>query len=560
LLILEAISASLYLISLKISYPLFQNTRLQDPLAEIHSLFPLYYIALILLIISAILVILCRSKNKFINFSILLLIAVMLWYTKYYLAGFTWEPDGPRNLGVSLQISQILNGVSFPNSAYGAQYPISYIIEYSIYYISGMNSSTYLHLMPLANIVIFTSLIYAFTSKLFNFRVAFFASLLSILGMHYVIFIMGAHTTGLILLMSVLILILYKGISWASLTIAITIMVVMSHPISPILLGIFLGATLLTYYSRQNIKSQIIIAGLLFICILGWYFWPHISFVSSRDSILSSITEDLSNRILPDDLNNTLQLTTGKSFLYSYISSINRVVYLLYGLFVSILIFIVLVITYRKQKYFRLWLVKLGGLSRNQIFLTIAAPVLLVATILMSELDPVLMERGLTLAILAISGVVASLLYTLLRRTTGFNKILSWSGTVLVLIFLVMSFPLISYSIDAYSSFPSSEENGLKFTSDHISLSDKVLVDASGPQIILFQSVVKKTYSTLSPIKIENSDVFIIRSTAYYYASLRYDFSFDNNRLTRNKNLLDTSSEINSIYFNPTTSIYLKIK
>jgi hypothetical protein len=545
---------------LKIAYPLFQNTRLQDPLAEMHSLFPLYYIVLILLIISATLVILYNSKNKFINFTILLLIAITLWYTKYYLAGFTWEPDGPRNLGVALQIPQILNGFSFPSSAYGAQYPISYIIEYSIYNISGLSSSIYLHLMPMVNIIIFTSLIYTFTSKLFNFRIAFFASLLSILGMHYVIFIMGAHTTGLILLMSVLILILYKGISWASLAIVMTLTVVFSHPISPILLGIFLGAGLLAYYSRQNIKSQIIIAGLLFICILGWYFWPQISFVSSQDSILSSITENLSNRILPDDLNNTLQLTMGQSFLYSYISSINRVIYLLYGLLVSILIFLVLFITYRKHGNFRSWVIFLGGLSRNNLYLIIVAPILLVATILMSELDPVLMERGLTLAIMAISGIVASLFYVLLKRTTGFNKILMWSGTFLVLIILVLTFPLVSYSIDAYSSFPSSEEHGLEFISDHSQLSSKILVDSSAPQIILFQPVMNNSLSTFSSLIIEKSDIFIIRSTAYYYASLRYDFSFDNNRITRNKNILDTSLEINSIYFNPTTSIYLKTK
>jgi hypothetical protein len=559
--ILIAFSATLYLISLKVAYPLFQNTRLQNPLAEIYSLFPLYYLGLFLIVVSVLLVVIYKLNNKYVQFSIILLAAVMLWYTKYYLAGFSWEPDGPRNLGVALNIPQILNGFSFPASDYGAQYPVSYIIEYTIYNLSGMDTSIYLHLMPLINIIIFTSLIFGFLSKLFDSGVAFLATLLSILGMHYVIFIMGAHTMGMILLMCVLNLILYKGVKWVILSIIITLFVVISHPISPILLGIFLGSAALANISRKEFKPQIILVVLLGISMIGWFVWPKFPLISSSNPIpdMSYVAQDLQSKILPSDLSTFQRLVAGNSFLFPVISTLNRMVYFLYGLLAVAAIGLVFINAHRKQKSFRNWLLNLGGLTREQIWLVIAAPLLLIVSILMAESDPVLMERGLTLAIMAISGICVSIFYGIFMRAIVRYNTLKNALISLVLIILACVFPIISFSIDSYSSFPSSEESGLKFTGNYIKLDEKVLLGTSGAQITLFHPVIKNIVASFTQLSPENGDVFLIRSTGYYYASLRYDFSLEDNRITRLKQKLDTSSDFNSIYFNPTFSIYLKI-
>jgi hypothetical protein len=555
-----AFSATLFLISLKVAYPLFQNTRLQNPVAEIYSLSPFYYLALILIVVSALLVVIFKLNNKYVRFFVILLAAVMLWYTKYYLAGFSWEPDGPRNLGVAMHIPQILNGFSFPNSEYGAQYPVSYIIEYTIYNLSGMDTSIYFHLMPLINIIIFTSLVFGFLSKLFNSGVAFLATLLSILGMHYVIFIMGAHTTGMILLVCVLNLILYRGIKWVVLSIVMTLFVVISHPISPILLGVFLGAAILANFSRREFKPQIILVVLLVISMIGWFVWPKISLISSSTPIpdMLYVSQDLQTKIFPSDLNTFQKFVAGESFLFSAISTLNRVVYFLYGLLVMGAIGLVFIRAYREKKSFRDWLFNLGGLTRQQVWLIIAAPLLLIVSILMAESHPVLMERGLTLAIMAISGICVSIFYgifTSVRYNALKNSFISF-----VLIILFGVFPIISFSIDSYSSFPSSEESGLKFTGNYIKLDDKVLAGTSGAQILLFHPVKKDIVSSFSKLSPENGDVFLIRSTGYYYASLRYDFSLEDNRVTRLKQTLDASTDFNSIYFNPAFSIYLKTK
>ena len=46
ILLLAAVATIIYMVSLKLAYPLFQDSRLTDPLAELHSLFPLHYIAI----------------------------------------------------------------------------------------------------------------------------------------------------------------------------------------------------------------------------------------------------------------------------------------------------------------------------------------------------------------------------------------------------------------------------------------------------------------------------------------------------------------------------------
>ena len=54
ILILAVVGGLIYLLSVFLAYPEFQNTRLVDPLAEINSLFPLYYIAIALVALSGV--------------------------------------------------------------------------------------------------------------------------------------------------------------------------------------------------------------------------------------------------------------------------------------------------------------------------------------------------------------------------------------------------------------------------------------------------------------------------------------------------------------------------
>ena len=126
-LLLCMVALIIYLISIRLAYPIFQNTRLIDPLAEMHSLFPLYYIAIALMAIAGFACFAWRIGNKVIHLVLLLLFAIMLWYTPYFMAGFSRLPDSVKNIVMAINVPQILAGDVNPFSWYCTTNQSSYI-------------------------------------------------------------------------------------------------------------------------------------------------------------------------------------------------------------------------------------------------------------------------------------------------------------------------------------------------------------------------------------------------------------------------------------------------
>ncbi len=557
--LLPAVMAlAIYLLAIRFAYPVFQNTRLMDPLAEIHSLFPLYYLALFMVAVSAILIFVFRIQNRAVHILVLLLFGIMLWYTRYYLAGFSWEPDSARNLSVSLNINDILDGTVFHHSRYGSQFPIPAVLENIIFTVSGMSTGIYFHLIPFVWIVVFVLLVYTFGNSLFSPLAGFLTAFLAMAGMHYMIFITGAHTIGVLLLLTTLVLMLRTGLKWRLLTVALIIVVVLTHPITPPLLAVFLGAAFIAYISRRTLKAQLIFAGVLVICLAGWLLWPTLSTLAPDASGVTPQASDIPNRIVPRDFNTTILYLFGSPFVFNDIYTLNKVVYGVYILFILAAIGTVIWRTQRKNKSWLVTTKQLGGLSRSQWFLIICSPILVIAAALLAETDHGLIERGLTLAILTMSGVIASVAVAywesggrMFRRVVG-------GLAVAFLLVAAMTFPVITYSIDAYSSFPKSEEKGLEFISNNISLSDKVFISSFSQQIVLYETLTKDALLINQNNGIEKGDIFALRSTGFYYAAIRQDVSFTDNRWLTYKSLLDSSTAVNNIYYSPTFSVYLK--
>jgi hypothetical protein len=499
-----------------------------------------------------------RVNNRGIHILIILLMAVMIWYTRYYLAGFTWEPDSARNLGVSLKIPEVLSGAWFPNADYASEYPLASILEYVLVTASGTSNIFYLHLVPLINIIIFTLLIYTFTSRLFSPRAAFLATFLSMIGMHYATFLMGERTVGLMLLLTFFTLFWHQEATWKTLAFLLIPVIVICHPLSPILMGVFLSAVIMVYLSRQDIKSQAVTATMLALCMIGWLVWPMIHSILPVAPGVTPIGGALQSEIFPSDFDTARRFILGNTFIFSNIYTLNKVVYVLYGLLVLTTVGTVLVRTRQYKMTWSDYLADRGGLGRPQWVLIISAPVFLIASVLMSEHAATLLERGLTLAILAMAGVTASIITGWYDRVKD-NLRRAVTGIMIpVLLKLTLAFPVITYSIDAYSSFPISEEQGLEFVTDNINLKDKIFVSLFPNMITLFQPDEVKGVATLGKPLADEGNIFFISSTAYYYAAMRLDLSFTNNRVTRIRDLLNASSQVKGIYISPTTAIYLK--
>jgi hypothetical protein len=565
ILLLAIVATIIYLVSLKLAYPLFQNTRLADPLAELHSLFPLYYVAIGIMALLGVACFIYRIENRGIHILLLLLLAIMLWYTPNSLAGYVYQPDGPRDLGVALQIPQVLHGVSFPNAGYGLDFPTSYILSYSLMHITGIEQLSYLHLFPLIALCFFTLLCYAFASRLFGSRAAFIAVLFAMIGLHYIFFLPGAHAVGGLLLLTALVLLWRQDTTSRILTFLAIAAVIICHPISPLLLVVFLAAMLIANFSRRLVKSQVVVMAMLVVCIGGWFIWPSLPLAAGQPAEIPSVTEEtsewageLQGYIFPSELETTTLFLFGTPFIYGGIFNLNKGVYLLYALLALAAIGYIFYRSSSQRRRPRDFIKNLGGLSRGEAFLAISVLVLIILTILLGEREHVLIERGLTFTILAISGLVASITIRTYEPATIVVKRFINPAMIVIVLFLTLSFPVVAYSIDAYTSFPTSEEAGLKFLASYAPLDTETLATTAEGQMTLYRPYIADPVPLSSPASLDRGDVFAFRSTGYYYAAMRFDLSLEDNWFTRYQSVVNTSNEFDKIYSSPTTAIFVK--
>ena len=114
-LVLAAVAGIMWLLSLASAYPEFQNTRLDNPLAELNSLFPLYYISIVLVALSLVFCWVWRIGNRGLHVLLLVLFAAELWLTPYLITGFVRLPDGPWHVGAAMSVPEALDGDSVDN-------------------------------------------------------------------------------------------------------------------------------------------------------------------------------------------------------------------------------------------------------------------------------------------------------------------------------------------------------------------------------------------------------------------------------------------------------------
>ena len=568
ILILSAVSTIIYLFSIKNAFPVFQNARLTDPLAELHSLFPLYYTAIAIIALLGVVCFLYRIENKGIHLLLLLLMAIMLWYTPYYLAEFARPPDAPRNVGVAMVIPQVLQGIQVLASDYAMDYPTSYILDYTLLNLTKIDYLSYMHLFPFLSIVIFVILFYAFTSQLFNPRAAFIAVLFAIPGLHYIVFHPSAHLVGVLLLMTALILLLRRDVASTVFAFLSIIAVVICHPISPILLAVFLAAAFVAFFSRRLAKSQALLGLMILVCMGGWFFWPNLTLTTGETTqpsvveepgtgeAISEWSKEVESNIFPSEFETTREFLLGSPFIYKGIYNINRGIYLLYAFLAAIGFCYVLYRSRPLWKRPRDFIKEIFGLRREEVFMAISVPVLVILTILLAERGHVLIERSLSFIIIAMSGFIASILTRIYEPGMVLVKRFIGVAMVVVLLFLTLSFPVVAYSIDAYTSFPISEEAGLKFLADHVPLDTKTLATTSGSQMTLYGSHILAPVALRDPSSLEDGDVFAFRSTGYYHVAMRDELSFHDNWFTRYQSAVSSSNEFDRIYCSQTTTIF----
>ena len=562
ILILAVVAGLIYLLSIFFAHPIFQNTRLIDPLAEMNSLFPLYYVAISLTALLGIGCFLWRIENKYLHILLLSMFAVMLWFTPYYLAGFVRLPDGPWHVGVALQIPQVLGGDPVAFSGYAWSFPGSFIYHYTFLNILGMEPTAYIStVFPLLCLLLFVLLCYVLVARLFSHKVAFLSMLIAIPGLHYIQLHPSPHTIGALLMLTALLLLTRRGAAAKVIAIMAIIVIVISHPTTPLLLSIFLAAALLTsiVYSRRIGRTQVALASILIICFVGWFSWY--SFYPASPPAQVAAPEEpaawggragwLYQRLTPGELEGAQGYLTGTPFIYPNIHNLNKGIYFLYAAAAILGILSIAARTYSQQRSIRKWISNLGGLNQSQALMIVSVLLLLLLTFLLAEVAHDLIETGLTFIVLALSCIIASAI----AHSHWINKKIVPSFLMVGVLFLTLSFPIVAYSIDAYSSFPESEEAGLKFLATSVPLDEKAIATNSAPQLALYLESPPNQTEFVSPYPEMQPDLVVFRNTGYYYAAMRYDLSFEDNRFTEYLAMVE-SNKYDKIYSTSTFDIY----
>jgi hypothetical protein len=378
--------------------------------------------------------------------------------------------------------------------------------------------------------------------------------LIAIPGMHYLQLHPSPHAIGALLMLTTLLLLTQRAVAVKVIPLAVILIVIIifTHPTTPLLLTIFLAAAFLVsvVYSRRIRRVQAALAAILIICFGGWFIWN--SFYPSH-GMMSAAT--IYEGMMPGGFSVGTGYLSGTRFVYSDIYNLNKGIYFLYAAVAALAILYIFARTYLEKRSVGKWICGLGGLNRIEALLALSVLPLLLLSFLLAENAHDLIETGLTYIILALSGVIASVV---LRARLVSKKAAPYLITIGALI-LTLSFPVVAYSIDAYSSYPRSEEKGLEFLASEEPLEGKTVVGSTLHQLSFYpQADLEQTgFFRFDSAQGVEPDVVVFRKSSYYYLAMRIDLSFERNRYTEYKDKIE-SEQYDRVYSSPTFEVYLK--
>lgn len=469
------------------------------------------------------------------------------------------NPDGLWHVGVAMSASEVLAGDTVAFSGCAWDHPGSFIYHYCFVSTVGIEPLTYINLFPLICLFLFVLLCYALVVKLFDSKVAFLSMLIAIPGLHYLQLHPSPHTIGALLMLIALLLLSRRGAATKVIPVVgiLAIITIITHPAMPLLLFIFLASALLigVVYSGRIGRVQMVLAGMLIVCFACWISWHSFCPASPWKS-----EGTLYQSFAPGELEVGVEYLGGTPFIYGNIYNLNKGVYFFYAAIGALGVLYVVARAYTEKSSIRNWLSELGGLKRIEAMLALSILTLLLLAFILVERVHVLIEIGLTYIILALSCIIA----LVIARSHWINRKASRPFLFIGVFFLTLSFPVVAYSIDAYSSFPESEEAGLKFLVAEGSLEGKTLAGESLSQLALYaQPPLSQTeimdLDALEALDLSEKplDMIVFRNTWYYYRAMRYGLSFEDNRFTEYLAVVE-SSNYHKIYSSPTFKVYSK--
>lgn len=568
-------------ITTALAYSRYLDLRFTDALAMVHVLFPSYFLILFLQVLLCVVFAIRGAEKKHIHIIMLIELSLMLWFTPFYLSGFSRHTDGIYNTAVSAKLPEVLHGVS-PSSTgpdfyrYANEYPGSFVFNYVAIQLANIDVFAYSRLIyPFFCAIAISVLWYIFTSRLFSPRVGFLATTIAMLGQASLPEIHPSpHSLGTLLVIAAAILLLtFKGVKSTALGLVIAFVCILTHPISPIILLFFLVAPYFAKIFLSDSRVPLYPAGLAGI-FSGWFAWAFYNSSGTAGTIAQSIYDIVTLKFAArlEQVSGSAVSTTGAMF--PTINLLDKILTLGLILLSLVLIFRVLVgLDFRKGiKSLSRQIGKKMGFGKLLMLSTAFLCFVFAYLMVFANIAPgtgSYLERGYTWFVFTIATFIAAEITTSApKRPHGASAknyvrvfVLAW------FLFVAIVYPIVAYQTESSSGYPPSEGVGLKFVASHAPLNETTISIFPASQLIPYVSSETHFYYPSYNVMFSVStfmgfgslpppDIIVFRRTTYFRVALTYDLSFDNNRYTRTIDQINNSTYYDKTYSNPSFDVY----
>jgi len=540
----------------------FQNTHGSDPLAAINVLYPFYWIILSFFILIFVYVIYRDCDSPFLHVLLLCEISLVLFFTPFVLSGFSWSPDSLFHGGVASYMPQILNGANIPFSDYPQAYPLSYLLTYSLQNLFRLNIIQYtLYVYPALSSILISVLGYFFVAKVINPKNAFLTMIVTLSALHYLEPHVSPFSTGTILILFALISLTMKSRIAKVLFVISVLALVLTHPISPLSLGVFLFYVLVVKFLSTKLFGLSLDLGFfskiasnisftsVFLTMAVWFTWTLNYSYQAYGSVGYSIARILSLEFL-NVVDEATQFTVG-GFIYPEIFQINLIVYAIFAIFS---LFFVL------RSFKNILQKSTSTFTLLEFFFSSLALIYAAYSYLLylGSGEHVILGRGLIFFVLMASLPISMFL---LNKSNNFRvKQMKLLFSVLLLTGLFFSFPIVSYSKEAYNTYTPSQAAGLEFMADNLNLSMGTVSLSADQQLASYVNLNDGLSLIKYPPDLDSiqPDYVVLRVNYYLARAMRYELDFENNTHTQLVTELSNNPDYTKIYSNGEFEVYAK--
>ena len=541
-------------------------------LAMINVLSPYYWILLVAFVAVCLLAFASKTNSRWLHIVLLSQFSLMLFYTPFLLGGFSWSPDSLWHAGVARYFPSIINGANYSLAQYCQTYPFSFGISYYAQSLLQIDTVTYsLYVFPPICIMLFSSIAYLFISRLTNPKTALMSMLIALPTLHYIEPHVSPFATGTVLVLASFVLLTYRTHTAYALNFMVIAALVVTHPVSPLFLGVFLTAILGVVFLEKILRALPFhseskapltethyhaawpyLATLLCFLAVFWVYWTMYIAAPNYAGVEAPV-EKVLNFGFVDNLANVVEWTAGgQGFIYPQISQLSLAIY---GIF---LICALIIFAVGAFKLF--WRKLLTDLDHLRLKLSITALGSAVISYLLFSAsgERFLLGRGLIFLVI-MSSICIGTYITYPKLSTRKTNIMQ-AASVALLLALVCSYPVVAYSKEAYNTFTAPAREGLEFLSK-LDLANKTISMGYDQQLAAYVDLSKNLNLTGFPpnLAVQKPDYIVLRINSYYFLSMRHDLSFHNNTYTQLYDyLVNGSVEYVKIFSNSQFEVYQK--